>query len=605
MASIDSTANLAELLLLLEPLMEASGWPRSATPRDEEATRTALLGHTGKVAHDDVVAWCWFSDQWTTERELWPGVQVSNWELWFEEDEDAGEYFAYLLDELGFDVPSTDGRFTDSLTFGHYGDGLMAAMSPIAAGRTEPRVFSIEGEGAELFTTVVGEDRSSWMKNADELPTLRQWTTALVDAHISGRLQFVENPHRANGPPVVRGDGPNQSRGSAFHYPWPTPDFTSETLLVDGQSGEPRRLVGRRILRADADTCDLVWTTDGGRVLNVDGPRVGVIDVGTGKQLSEHSLGQLHGYRVKWSPDGCHYVVSGQDDSRSTQVVFLSDGDHPVHSLDGYGVDWSPLGTFIRASHRLGNGARFDVPSTDSWTTQFSYPYKYPHTWWSPIDRHLVARPTGDCVLWPTDSATPVMAFPGTWNHTRFIFAPDGGRLVETAGAGLRIVDTATYEAIAARTETTIADLAWSPESTRLALATRNGQVEIVDTAGELTVAFGEPQPIRNARNLGISWSPDGSRLVSNIHDINNQWAVRDSSTGEIVCELGPVDTPGVACVWSPDGASLLSGRFIFDATSGTITHHLEGLEGEASWSPDSSAIVARTRVDITAWDLS
>ncbi len=166
--------------------------------------------------------------------------------------------------------------------------------------------------------------------------------------------------------------------------------------------------------------------------------------------------------------------------------------------------------------------------------------------------------------------------------------------------------------------------LAWSPDSSEIAVASSFAPLQIWDVRGQRLVAS---LPLK-ADKHGVSWSPDGKYLAVaalqptdklQIWDVRNKSKVFSDNPGSGATEVA----------WSPDGKQLavaMSGRikdqnfavdggaiYLYDPTSwiptATITY--TNFVGSISWAPDSSRLAfASTTGDlkesrVVTWDVA
>ncbi|MFD7660611.1 WD40 repeat domain-containing protein [Actinosynnema sp. NPDC059797] len=57
------------------------------------------------------------------------------------------------------------------------------------------------------------------------------------------------------------------------------------------------------------------------------------------------------------------------------------------------------------------------------------------------------------------------------------------------------------------------------------------------------------------------------------------------------------------AATWSPDGSRILTGRRIWDATTGQLIYYLTAPAGFRAWSPDGTRILTSSSNDIRVWN--
>lgn len=196
-------------------------------------------------------------------------------------------------------------------------------------------------------------------------------------------------------------------------------------------------------------------------------------------------------------------------------------------------------------------------------------------------------------------------------------WSPDGKSIVSGSGYGSAAVWSSTNGAVvssapAERVDAWVNDLAWSPDGSRVALAyyrSRGGEpapVYVWDptTGRELTTYYGHQDAAEDPR---LAWSPDGRCIASvsvyphGAADIirNLAW-VWDAATGKtiVTCEVQSDGVIGVT--WSPDGSRVLmlarDQVLVWDVTNGgrvTSWQLSNQLDGPTSWSPDRRRFAA------------
>jgi WD40 repeat protein len=168
-----------------------------------------------------------------------------------------------------------------------------------------------------------------------------------------------------------------------------------------------------------------------------------------------------------------------------------------------------------------------------------------------------------------------------------------------------------------------VSGISWSPDSTRLGVATSSAQ-SWVATTGKDVVNYG---PMRNASVLAVVWSPDG-KLVAvtgafqgvQIYDAstgvllktyysNGQVATGHSNGGYLSASVTLSGGSGAfATDWSPDGKLMATAFFgsygqgvqVWNTRTGKLVHTYTGhadAVGSLSWSPDGT-YVASSSVD-------
>jgi uncharacterized protein with WD repeat len=128
-------------------------------------------------------------------------------------------------------------------------------------------------------------------------------------------------------------------------------------------------------------------------------------------------------------------------------------------------------------------------------------------------------------------------------------FSPDGSALAAPSNAIVTLWDASTGQELHALHGTWIASVAFSPNGTRLASASDDGQAKLWDTAtGQLLQTLkGHAMAV-----WSVAFSPDGKRLVTGSQD--GSVKLWDVATGQELRTL-LTDIPGVRSVaFSPDG---------------------------------------------------
>jgi WD40 repeat protein/serine/threonine protein kinase len=155
--------------------------------------------------------------------------------------------------------------------------------------------------------------------------------------------------------------------------------------------------------------------------------------------------------------------------------------------------------------------------------------------------------------------------------------------------------------------------LSWSPDGTRLASASSDRMVKVWDTQSgqEVLTLRGHTSWV-----LGVAWSPDGGRLASAstnpLDDERGEVKVWDARTGgEALALLGHTDFVQGVC-WSADGSRLATGSWdrtvkVWDARTGEEALTLRGHTGPVNgvgFSPDGGRLASAARDGtVKVWD--
>ena len=222
----------------------------------------------------------------------------------------------------------------------------------------------------------------------------------------------------------------------------------------------------------------------------------------------------------------------------------------------------------------------------------------------------------GTVRVWETVTGRQLQIIPG---HASAVFAlqfrSDGGRLVTAGGDGTgRVWDTSPgsgREWFVFPTSDRTWKGAYSPDGTLIAYGGADiGIVSVRDALTGAEIASWQPAGT-DVVVANLAFSPDGTRLLTASGDgVTRIW---DPASGERLLELDD-ERPGVAyAIWSRDGRLIATshedGGLIWDVASGSILHELRGHDGEVpglAFSPDSTRLIS-TSSDRTAriWDVA
>jgi WD40 repeat protein len=177
--------------------------------------------------------------------------------------------------------------------------------------------------------------------------------------------------------------------------------------------------------------------------------------------------------------------------------------------------------------------------------------------------------------------------------------------IVGLAGVGLNEGVRALMHTKGIFTGSEATDLAWAPDSKRLASTRTEGStaiVEIWDAAtGNRLLSYQEPV---GPTFYAVTWSPDGQRLASAFYEdqpgvpVIKIW---DATTGKTLLTHRVTNSLGgdepAAVEWSPDGTRIASEDGstveVWNATSGQTVWQQQGFSQFVAWSPDSRRLVS------------
>lgn len=243
----------------------------------------------------------------------------------------------------------------------------------------------------------------------------------------------------------------------------------------------------------------LAWSPDGTRLAMSDGPAAGVdplllLDAVTGKVLvTGKKLHNSFYFQFVWSPDNSQVAVAGDMDveiyDARTGESSLTYPANPSSSGNqySYAVAWSPDGNII-ASNALNTGH-----STQFWDAHsgnalhYFSGHKASALAWSPNGKLIAIR----------DSTTVNIQNASTG---QMIFSLPVALPVVANEIGLPYGNVHPHS------------LAWSPDSTAIAIANDQQEVQIWNIVSQKNIYTYKEH---SGTVLAVGWSPDGTRIAS------------------------------------------------------------------------------------------
>jgi WD40 repeat protein len=325
-----------------------------------------------------------------------------------------------------------------------------------------------------------------------------------------------------------------------------------------------------------------------------------------------------HVATLAWSPDG-KWLASGSED-HSVKLWDSGTGSLRQTLIAGNHVNavcWSGDGSRIFACGRNDMTIAWDFPSSEKlWNNVIESGDDLIAVTCSPHGRELAVGGMRNTIeLLDPATGKPLIPLFGNSNAVFSIaWSPDGSRLASaTRGDGRIIIrDTALSRKIIREFRGhlgSVRSVAWRPDGTRLASASTDGTVKIWDTHSRNTATHTLRQPDQ-ARTL--AWSPDGTQLA--VAGRRTFPWVRDFTRDGVPVAMDAGFTPvTMAVAWSPDGSRLASaggkGLVVFDhatrlpvwqdpATSPPITRAV-------AWNPTGTRLAAVKNSALTLWDSS
>ncbi|MCA9065962.1 MAG: WD40 repeat domain-containing protein, partial [Planctomycetaceae bacterium] len=362
------------------------------------------------------------------------------------------------------------------------------------------------------------------------------------------------------------------------------------------------------------------------------------------RQLSTVNLDQTP-FCARFSPNG-EYIAFGDgvgfvgicsSDTAPAQVTGIGQHSAAVRS-----VSWSPDGKFLASGSIDNQVCVYDLDSKKRlWT--LSHSDHVVSVSWHPT-RDLLASSSNDGVVkvWNPRVGKPDSSFDighgaqaldwepngerlavGTWDHkvhiwhsvkrqviktlsqysgivTAVRWSSDGTLIATGEDSGdVRIRSTADGSIVwSHHSQRPIADVAWSPDDTQIAVVGEDRTIEVWDPFNRLLIRKidGHGDSI-----WSIDWSQDGNRLLTSSHDYTlKTWLVNDPHDDRIIGIPGRHPVNSIA--WSPDDSKIAAATvgspiFVFDTQSTQLIHELHARlatgRQSVSWSPNGLYVAA------------
>ncbi|HTI15160.1 MAG TPA: WD40 repeat domain-containing protein [Dictyobacter sp.] len=290
----------------------------------------------------------------------------------------------------------------------------------------------------------------------------------------------------------------------------------------------------------------VAWSPDGNYVASIwDDDTLEVWDAHTGQQLFEHPSGL--GYALCWSPDSKYIAAVGADD---TVVIWDIHTGQPRVTYSGHNapvnaISWSPNGKYIASAgdDKTVQIWRPAIPANNQADITINKPI-FTYTGhnasiytvaWSPNSQRIASGGEDNNVkVWNAFTGDNQLTYSGHHGTiTSVDWSPDGKEIVSgsydgtaqvwNATTGVRITtyvnhqDSNCSNMSGEQSNAPIMSVDWSSRSAYIASASFNGTVQVWLAQNGAYVASYPKTICDHVVNwlFSVSWSPDGSRLVS------------------------------------------------------------------------------------------
>jgi WD40 repeat protein/transcriptional regulator with XRE-family HTH domain len=348
-------------------------------------------------------------------------------------------------------------------------------------------------------------------------------------------------------------------------------------------------------------------------------------DASTGKELFTLGDEETRALYVTFSTDG-RILYTGSDgfpvsawDTTTGEKLFTS--SEPSGGTDVTAIATSPDGRRVATGDFDTSVKIWDAATGGLLLKLFGHSSFVGGLAFSPDGKTLAtASEDGTVRLWDAETGKALLTLSGHSGGVLSVtFSSDGQRLYTSSRDGSvkewDVSLTAGSDLLNLVGHTNrVRSLAYRPDGKQLATLGYDGALKVWDAASGkelLTIPLSDLIDRMNSgvnvQAGGVSYSPDGKRLVYNDA---NATKIIDATSGAEILSLAPANTATLDAAFSPDGTQLavLSDKIrIFDSSTGKLFIELltnSGGNGRIAFSPDGRRIGSAGGDDATVWDV-